>query len=138
MVQLSLYFLLTSYQYNLPPGLLDSICFVESKYDINATHKDDGGESSLGVCQLHYSTAKWLGFNGTSKQLMDPQTNINYAGAYLSKQLSRYRNNPQKAVIAYNYGHVPKSLTYTKYQIKVFTKWGDKNVQKWSSCQMRK
>jgi len=121
--QLGLYFLLTSSQFNLPIGLLDSICYTESTYNTRAIHLDDGGEPSLGICQVHYSTAKWLGFKGTPTQLMNPKTNIYYAGAYLAKQLERYDDNTVKAVIAYNYGHVPKNLTSTKYQVKVFKVW---------------
>jgi soluble lytic murein transglycosylase-like protein len=134
--QIGLWFLLTSSTYNLPPDLLSAICYTESKYNTHAVHLDDGGEPSLGICQIHYSTAKWLGFKGTPTQLMDPKTNIEYAGRYLAKQLERYDENAQKAVIAYNYGHAPKNLTYTRYQIKVFTRWGTKNVQKWSTSQM--
>jgi soluble lytic murein transglycosylase-like protein len=133
--QLGLYFLLTSSQFNLPPGLLDSICYTESTYNTRAIHLDDGpGGPSLGVCQIKYSTAKWLGFKGTPTQLMNPKTNILYAGKYLAKQLERYDDNAQKAVIAYNYGHAPKNLTNTKYQIKVFKRW--QHVQKRSASEM--
>lgn len=135
--QLGLYFLLTTQQYNLPPDLLSAICYTESTYNTRAIHLDDGpGGPSLGVCQIKHSTAKWLGFKGTPTQLMNPKTNILYAGKYLKYQLLKYKN-PVKAVIAYNYGHAPKNLTYTQYQIKVFTIWGSHNVQKRSTSQMR-
>lgn len=125
MGQLTLYFLLTTAQYNLPPNLLSSLCYVESHYDIHAIHLEDGPEDSLGVCQLHISTAKLMGFKGTKRQLMDPQVNIHYAGAYLAHQIKRYNGQINKAVIAYNYGSA-KNLTSSKYQIKVYNQWRKK------------
>lgn len=129
-------FILAAHTYHLPPKLLDSICFIESSYNVNAIHKDDGAHSSLGVCQVQLPTARTVGFKGTEKDLMDPSTNIMVAAAVLRYQLDRYNGNAQKAVIAYNYGHAPKNLTYTAYQIKVFTRWGTNNVQKWSTSKV--
>jgi soluble lytic murein transglycosylase-like protein len=114
-----------SLQYGLPPGLLSSLCYVESKHKVSAMHHDDGGENSIGVCQIKLSTAKDLGFKGTEKDLMNPKRNIHYAAKYLSKQVKRYNGSIEKAVIAYNIGHAG-TLTSTKYQVKVFTKWRHK------------
>lgn len=109
-------------QYNLPPNLLSSLCWVESKHNVYAHHVNDGGSDSFGICQIKYNTAKHMGFKGTKQQLMEPINNINYAAAYLSYQLVRYNNNPKKAVIAYNRGHA-KKLTKTNYQVRVFKHW---------------
>lgn len=114
-------FLTISIQYHLPPGLLSSLCYVESKHNVGAIHKADGSTDSFGVCQIKYETAKHLGFRGTPKQLMEPKYNIKYAAKYLSHQLKRY-GNVQQAVIAYNMGHAGQ-LTSSKYQVKVFEKW---------------
>ncbi len=115
-------FLTISLQYHIPPGLLQSLCYVESKHVITAVHKDDGtGGDSLGVCQIKKSTAKELGFKGTSKQLMKPEMNIKYAAKYLHYQLNRY-GKINKAVIAYNRGN-SKGLTTSKYQRKVYNVW---------------
>lgn len=119
---INILFIMVSAQYNLPSGLLSSLCMVESRHDINAIHKDDGKGNSLGICQIKYETSKLMGFKGTEKQLMNPTININYAGAYLAHQISRY-NSVQKGVIAYNQGSA-KELTTTKYQVKVFKAWG--------------
>jgi soluble lytic murein transglycosylase-like protein len=115
-------FLTTSWQFNLPPGLLASICYTESKYDVTVIHKDDGGSDSIGVCQIKYDTAKDLGFTGTQTQLLGAETNIYYAAKYLHKQLLRYPNNNVKAIIAYNMGHAG-TLTSTNYSVKVIEKW---------------
>jgi len=128
MGHLTLYFLLTTAQYNLPPHLLNSLCYVESHHNIHAIHLEDGPEDSLGICQLHLSTARMMGFKGTKTQLMDPKTNIEYAGKYLSHQIARYHGDTIKAVISYNRGST-KGLTTTKYQLKVYREWRKYEIQ---------
>jgi soluble lytic murein transglycosylase-like protein len=114
-------FVSMSSQYNLPPGLLYSLCYVESKHNVHAVHHDDGATDSLGACQIKLNTARWLGFKGTQQELMEPFTNVRYAAKYLAYQIHRYRDI-RKAVIAYNLGHAG-ILTTTKYQSKVFKEW---------------
>lgn len=119
-----LLFVAISSQNHLPPGLLNSLCYVESRHNPKAIHHDDGaGGDSLGVCQIKLKTAQEMGYKGTEKQLMQPSTNIRYAAKFLKFQLKRYDNNIAKAVIAYNKGNA-KGLTTSKYQRKVFNKWG--------------
>lgn len=127
---LSKLFLAATIKYGLPPGLLASICFVESGYKITAIHYDDGNQNSVGVCQLHLSTARMMGFKGTEKQLMRPQTNIKYAAAYLQHQLKRYHGDVNKSIISYNRGSA-KNLTYTPYGDKIYKRWGVHEVQMW-------
>lgn len=119
--ELLMLFTLHSNTYNLPPRLLESICWVESKHNVNAVHHDDGGEDSLGVCQIKLSTAQWLGFKGTKEQLMNPDLNAKYSAKYIRYQLNRYKN-VTKAIISYNHGNA-KHLTRTKYSDKVIKKW---------------
>lgn len=114
-------FIAASAHFNLPPGLLASVCFVETRHIASVVHYDDGGSNSIGICQIKYKTARWLGFKGTEEDLLDPATNIYYAAAYLHYQQNKYGNSVQ-AVIAYNYGHA-KNLTTTAYQRKVFEVW---------------
>lgn len=119
---LSSLFIAFSLQYDLPPGLLSALCYVESTHNISAVNPDDGKSASLGICQVKLKTAKWMGFKGTEADLMKPENNIKYAAAYLKYQLVRYDNLP-KAVIAYNLGNA-KGLTTSAYQRKVFKTWG--------------
>lgn len=107
-----------SAQYNLPPNLLDAVCYVESHHNVNAIHHDDGGEDSLGLCQVKLSTARFLGFTGTEKQLMKPEVNAKYAAKYIAYQLKRYNYNTEKAIISYNRGNAI-GLTRTKYSLRV-------------------
>ncbi len=118
---LAFLFMTISIQYGLPNGLLSSLCWIESTHKINAIHHDDGGASSLGVCQIKLETAKELGFKGTEQQLMNPKMNIKYAAKYLAFQIKRYKS-VNKAVIAYNRGNA-RGLMTSKYQRKVFKKW---------------
>lgn len=108
-------------QLNLPPNLLSSVCFIETKHQIHKIHRHDGDSDSIGICQIKLKTAKWLGFKGTEQDLLNPKINILYAGKYLDYQLRRY-HNVSKAVIAYNQGHVG-NIDTTSYQIKVFKQW---------------
>lgn len=114
--------------YNLPPGLLRALCFVESSHRVSIIHHHDGNGDSVGICQIKLATANVLGFRGTQKELMEPKNNIYYAGAYLQKQLMRYDNDLNKAVAAYNSGTYyerdgkPVNLKYVQ---KVFKAWDE-------------
>jgi soluble lytic murein transglycosylase-like protein len=121
MDMLSLLFVLISNQHGLSPGLLYSVCYVESAHNINAVHIKDGKDDSLGICQIKYKTAKFMGFKGSKQQLMEPVTNIYYAAKYLKYQQKRYKSIA-RGIIAYNIGNAA-NLTTTYYQRKVFTKW---------------
>lgn len=126
---LALAFVMASQAFNLPPGLLSALCYVESGHRPQALHAHDGGSSSIGVCQIKMATAKTVGFYGTVKDLKAPQTNIYYSAKYLKRQLSRYDNDPIKAVAAYNAGthRVNKKglVMNRKYVTKVFTAWAE-------------
>lgn len=115
-------FIATSVQFNLPQGLLSSLCFIETRHKVTAVAPNDGATTSYGICQVKYETAVWLGFKGTTKQLMEPKTNIYYAAKYLAKNIARYNGHIEKAVIAYNQGHAGKTIK-TNYSTKVFNQW---------------
>ena len=119
---LALLFLSASNVAHLPPGLLKSLCQVESSNKINAVHRDDGKGSSLGVCQIQLATARELGFKGTEKDLMKPKNNIKYAALYLSHQIKRYGGNIKRGVCAYNKGRSDGDGN-NKYTRKVYKVW---------------
>ena len=101
---LAVLFIINSLQFNLPEGLLSSLCFVESRHIASTVHENDGPSHSYGVCQVKLETAKSLGFKGTEQELLFPVNNIYYAAKYLSKQILRY-NNVTKGIVAYNRGN---------------------------------
>lgn len=119
-------FVTNTAQFNLPPNLLSSLCYVESKHNPNAIHKDDGKTDSLGICQVKLATAKSLGYKGTAKGLLNPNANIYYAAKYLSYQRSRYHGSISKAIIAYNRGNA-KGLILSEYSVKVTKQWNEVN-----------
>lgn len=124
---LTLLFISASSTFKLPPDLLKSLCYVESGHKVEAIHYADGVGNSLGVCQIKLTTAKQLGFRGTEKQLMEPNTNIYYAAKYLAHQRDRYAGSIEKAVIAYNIGSA-KHLQHTKYSARVIKEWKQQEV----------
>lgn len=128
MTTLLLAFATVTQTFDLPPGLMSAVCWVESTHKINAIHKDDNGGDSLGVCQIKYETAKLMGFTGTAKQLReDPFINTYYAAKYIKKNLTRYKGDLRCTVAAYNagkcrydeQGHIKNKL----YVAKVFNAW---------------
>lgn len=131
MVNLSLLFLTMSNTFNLPPGLLNSICYIESAHKINAINLDDGGSPSLGLCQIKKSTARFLGYKGSAKKLwLNPEINVYYAAKLLRYQLDRYNQNEYKAISAYNMGTFKRNkhgIPYNKsYITKVYNAWKPK------------
>lgn len=124
-----LLFLNVNYENKLPAGLLESICYVESKYDVKAYHKHDGIGNSVGLCQIKLSSARMVGFRGTEKDLMKPENNVRFAARYLSHQLKRYSGSKAHAVIAYNQGSA-RHLTSTAYSRKVFSRLQDSYIAK--------
>lgn len=124
---LSLLFALMTHTFNLPTGLQPAVCWVESGYNINAVHHDDGGGNSTGVCQIKLSTARAMGFKGTESELQVPKTNVYYSAKYLNWQLHRYRGNYSKAIAAYNAGtwrvNDKGQIKNRHYVIKVFAAW---------------
>lgn len=113
--------------FSLPPGLLKSICFVESSNKPRVIHKDDGAENSIGLCQIHSSTARWLGYSGDDKGLLDPKVNTHYAAKYLKYQIDRYKQDLPSAVAAYNAGRCNRNkngkIRNIKYVLKVYKEW---------------
>lgn len=110
-------FLTFSLATGLPPGLLDAVCYVESKHKVEAVRHKDGIKGSehqpeaLGVCQLHMDTVKLMARvhkvkAPTKAELMKPEVNIYYAALYLKWQLDRkeHKGNFAKAVNAFNSG----------------------------------
>ncbi len=131
MDHLLLLFASVTAQYNLPPGLLQSICTVESGLTSNAIHKDDGTNNSVGICQLHVDTARFVGFRGPETALFDPGLNIKYAGLYLRNRLSHYHNDSISAIATYNSG----TLRLNKYGKIKNQKYVEKVLKEWKKTQ---
>ena len=118
---LSLFFHMASSSFNLPDGLINSVCWVESRHNVGAIHHHDGNGDSIGLCQIKLSTARGVGFTGTADQLMDPMVNTYYAAAYLRHQIDRYKD-VTAGLVAYNQGSIKES-TSTSYSDSVKREW---------------
>lgn len=89
----------------IPPGILYSVCKVESDLNPTAMHHFDGdGTHSIGLCQIKVKTAALFKKDITEKDLLNPTVNAKMAGKYLKYNYDRY-GSWSKAVIAYNKGH---------------------------------
>lgn len=127
---LILLFSATTSTFQLPPGLLSALCWIESNHNPKAIHKDDGSGNSVGICEIKLETAKLLGFKGTEQGLMDPKVNIYYAGKYLAKQIDRYNGDAIKGIAAYNAGtyrvNAKGLIMNRRYVAKVTKAWKDR------------
>lgn len=148
-------FIAASVIHGLPPGLLGAVCWVESNHRPEVVHHDDGPEDSVGVCQLHPSTARFMGFKDQVaarllrqaeeepdakrsgqliqqayrhelNQLLKPEINIEYAARYLAYQLKRYGDVP-RAVTSFNQGYANSG--HSKYYRKVQARWNRERNQ---------
>jgi soluble lytic murein transglycosylase-like protein len=62
----------------IPPELLDHVVRVESGYNPAARNGP-----YYGLMQINPDTARTMGYRGPAEGLLDPETNLRYAGAYL-------------------------------------------------------
>jgi len=66
--------------HGLPSDLVKALITVESSW-----HSQAYNGSSVGLMQITPATAKALGYNGSSKSLFDPETNIALGVRYLAQ-----------------------------------------------------
>ena len=108
--------------------ILLAICTHESKLS-NIINHNDGGSPTYGICQVKYSTAQMLGYQGKADGLMNPKENAKWAANYLRYQQLRY-GDWCKTVAAYNSGTYneskvmpgyPKNLKYVNGVKKIST-----------------
>lgn len=89
----------------LPFALGDAVVRVESRYRQEAMN---GG--AVGLMQIKPSTARGLGFNGTAKGLMHPETNIKYGMKYLGQAYQMAKGDTCGTVMRYQSGHYAKRI----------------------------
>ncbi len=116
----------TAARYDLDPKLIFATIMVESGGRENAMRYEPHlGESSHGMGQILFSTAKYLGFNGSPQELADPKTNIDMIGRYHKRSLTVYGAiSTEELALAYNTGS-PHNKWATGYTQK-FSYWYNK------------
>jgi hypothetical protein len=88
-------------QRGLPGEIADAVAMVESNYHVGAL----GDVGEIGLMQILPSTARMLGFAGTSRDLADPATNIRYGVAYLAGAWKLANEDVCTTVMKYRAGH---------------------------------
>ena len=85
----------------LPPQIADAVATVESAYRPGAV----GGVGEIGLMQVLPSTARMLGFTGTTAELSDPAINIRYGVDYLHGAWKLANEDICTTVMKYRAGH---------------------------------
>ena len=84
----------------IPPELLDHVIRVESGYNPAARNGP-----YYGLMQIHPDTARTMGYDGPPAGLLDAETNIRYAGAYLRGAWIVSNGNQARAYDWYRRGY---------------------------------
>lgn len=112
-------------KYGLPKGILSAIIQVESAGSPDVVVKNDGisHKNSYGLLQIQYRTAKFMGFKGKSKELLQPEVNLEYGARYLAWILQNVaQNDVGRALVCYNAGPYSKACKgVQRYTSKVLT-----------------
>ena len=81
-------------KYHLSPYLIQAVCAIESRYDMEAR---SGHGKCIGLMQLHRDTARLYGVNP-----YNPRENIMGGAAVLAKFMERYNGDIHRVLQKYN------------------------------------
>jgi hypothetical protein len=87
-------------RFEVPAGLVRRVAWVESKFD----PKQRNGPY-WGLMQISVATARSLGFRGEPRELLDADTNMTYAVAYLANAYKVAGRNERRAQALYARGY---------------------------------
>ena len=85
----------------IPVSLAHAIVYVESNY--NPRVRGQAGE--IGLMQIKPSTARAMGFRGSSSALYDPATNLRWGMRYLAGAHDLAGGDTCGTILRYNAGH---------------------------------
>ncbi|MFD0466666.1 transglycosylase SLT domain-containing protein [Microvirga aerilata] len=80
---------------------------IESRYDPAAI----GSVGEIGLMQVRPKTAELLGFQGTSAELAQPQTNLRYGVGYLAKAWRLASGDLCRTLMKYRAGHGSETMS---------------------------
>ncbi len=86
--------------HGVPEALVHRIIQRESGYNPRASSR-----GNLGLMQIRYATARGMGYTGPASGLLDANTNMTYAVAYLANAYKVAGGNPDRAVALYAGGY---------------------------------
>jgi soluble lytic murein transglycosylase-like protein len=87
--------------YGVPASLAHAVIRVESNYRPNAR----GSAGEIGLMQIKPSTARMMGYSGSTSGLFNPETNIKYGLKYLAKARQLGGGSTCGTILRYNAGH---------------------------------
>lgn len=92
--------------YGVPVSLARAVVRIESNY--RATARGRAGE--IGLMQIKPSTARAMGYSGSTKGLYDPETNLKYGMKYLAMAHKLGGGSVCGTILKYNAGHGAKRM----------------------------
>jgi len=92
--------------YGVPVSLAHAVIRVESNYRANAR----GSAGEVGLMQIKPSTARGLGYSGSTAALFNPETNIKYGMKYLGMAHKLGGGTTCGTILKYNAGHGAKRM----------------------------
>jgi soluble lytic murein transglycosylase-like protein len=84
----------------VPEALIHRIIRRESRYNPALRNGPNWG-----LMQIREDTARSMGFSGPAQRLLDPETNLTYAVAYLANAYYVARGNQDRAMVLYSRGY---------------------------------
>ena len=87
-------------EFNIDPGLLHSIAYVESRYNPSAVSP----AGAKGMMQIMPATARRLGLQGSEEQLFNPLVSLHLSSTYLRILYDLFGNDLELVLAAYNAG----------------------------------
>lgn len=101
----------------VPPEVAEAVAHTESRFNPRAV----GADGEIGLMQILPSTARMLGFAGTTGDLAVPETNVHYGVTYLAQAWRLAGRDLCTAVMKYRAGHGETRFSYLSvdYCLKV-------------------
>jgi len=90
----------------VPYALARAVVQVESGFRASAR----GGVGEIGLMQLRKSTARGMGYRGSTRALYNPETNIKYGMRYLGRAYKLGGRSTCGAILKYNAGHAARRM----------------------------
>ncbi|MBI2414635.1 transglycosylase SLT domain-containing protein [candidate division WWE3 bacterium] len=114
-------------KYKLDPKLIFATIMIESGGNTYALRYEPHiNDSSYGLGQILFRTARWIGFEGQKEDLYDPEVNIDLIGRYYVKNKAMFGEDlsNEQLVTAYNAGSPFSNPTHG--HVQKFQKWFNK------------
>ena len=92
--------------YGVPAALAHAVVRVESNFNPKAR----GRAGEVGLMQIKPTTARMMGYKGSTKGLSDPETNIKYGMKYLALAHQLGGGTTCGTILKYNAGHGAKRM----------------------------